>query len=77
MATDFGSFLDELVGTSEWDIFEVSPEGDPSFWWWVHAMVAGDPTPRPELTECPQQRLRALMAGSPRIEAQGGTHHEI
>src|SRR5205823_4578423 len=82
VATDFESFLDELAGTSEWKVFEAPLEGDPRVWledpqapqlvgFWGRGSKAYRPTPEPKLTEHSRERLRALRAGSPRVEAYG------
>ena len=78
MADDFDSFLAELAGTPEWSFFRLPPEGDPQFWPEVPQLfyLDGDtldyfPSLESKLTEHSRERLRALRAGSLRVEAQG------
>jgi hypothetical protein len=72
MPDDLASFLDELVGASEWDVCLAPPAGAPRFLMRflspARGVIYG---PGVRLTGHSLERFLELKTGSPRVEAQG------
>jgi hypothetical protein len=72
MPDDLASFLDELVGASEWDVCLAPPEGAPRFLMRFLSPARGViHGPGVRLTGHSLERFLELKTGSPRVEAQG------